>query len=97
MRSTSPAGLEAPVESRTADGMRRLRFEQRDVAAVEVEPMLPRGFAPVHWLQFSEFQDWADVSRWADALFAADTPLPDEMNPVMQRLQRSPCFVAVQA
>ena len=86
----SPAGLETPVESRTADGMRRLRFEQRDVAAIEVEPMLPRGFAPVHWLQFSEFQDWADVSRWADALFAVDTPLPEEMTPVMQRLMRLP-------
>jgi lipoprotein NlpI len=86
----SPAGLETPTESRTADGMRRLRFEQRDVAAIEVEPMLPRGFAPMHWLQFSEFQDWADVSRWADALFASDAPLPEEMTPVMQRLLSLP-------
>lgn len=90
--STTPAppGLEAPAESRSADGMRRLRFEQRDVAAAEPETMLPRGFSPVHWLQFSEFQDWADVARWADALFPTDAPLPNELVPVIQRLLRLP-------
>ena len=77
-------------ETRSADGMRRLRFEQRDMPGVEIEPMLPRGFAPVHWLQFSEYHDWADVARWADALFPSDEPLPDELVPVIQRLLRLP-------
>ena len=87
-------GAEAPApptpETTTADGMRRLRFEQRDVPGVELEPNLPRGFLPVHWLQFSEFNDWADVARWADALFPGDEPLPNELVPVIQRLLRLP-------
>ena len=74
----------------TANGMRRLRFEERELAPVEIEPMLPRGAYPLRFLQFSEFADWADVARWADALFPTDAPLPDELAPLIQRLQRLP-------
>ena len=84
----TPSAL-APASS-TANGMRKLRFEERDLAAVELEPMLPRGSFPLRWLQFSEFADWADVARWADALFPPDAPLPDELAPVMARLLRLP-------
>ena len=73
-----------------ANGMRRMRFEERDVAGVEVEPMTPRDAYPLRWLQFSEFADWAEVARWADGLFPADAPLPPELTPLLQRLQRLP-------
>ena len=86
----TPAGLDGVTETRTADGLRQLRYEQRDVPAVELEAMLPRGFVPVHLLQFSEFQNWADVARWADTLFPPDAPLPAELVPVIQRLLRLP-------
>ena len=86
----TPAGLEAVTETRSADGLRQLRYEQRDVPGVELEAMLPRGFVPVHLLQFSEFQNWADVARWADTLFPPDAALPAELVPVIQRLLRLP-------
>lgn len=73
-----------PVTS-TADGMQRLRFEEHDMPAVELEPMMPRGTSPLRWLQFSEFASWGDVARWADALFPADEPLPNELLPLVQR------------
>jgi transglutaminase-like putative cysteine protease/lipoprotein NlpI len=79
----------APVVS-SANGMRRLRFEEHDLAPVEIEPMMPRGAYPLRWLQFSEFADWADVARWGDALFPNDAPLPNELGPVMARLLRLP-------
>ena len=72
------------------NGMRRLRFEERELAAVEPEPMLPRGAMPLRWLQFSEFADWAEVARWADGLFPADEPLPPELVPLVQRWLRLP-------
>jgi transglutaminase-like putative cysteine protease/tetratricopeptide (TPR) repeat protein len=77
-------------EVTTRGGLRRLRFEERDLAAVELEPMLPRGTVPLRWLQFTEFADWAEVARWADGLFAADAVLPPELAPLLQRLQRLP-------
>jgi len=84
----APATLE-PVETST-NGMRRLRFEERDVAAVDAEPMMPRGTFALRWLQFSEFADWADVARWADALFPSIDPLPPELAPVIDRLRQLP-------
>ncbi|MES2101561.1 MAG: DUF3857 domain-containing protein [Pseudomonadota bacterium] len=71
-------------------GMRRLRFEERDLAAVELEPMLPRGAMPLRWLQFSEFADWGEVARWADGLFPQDEPLPPELVPQVARWLRLP-------
>ena len=74
----------------TQGGMRRLRFEEHDLRAVELEPMLPRGAVPLRWLQFSEFADWAEVARWADGLFPNDEALPPELAPLLQRLQQLP-------
>jgi lipoprotein NlpI/transglutaminase-like putative cysteine protease len=86
LESTPPAG---PVVS-TTNGVRRLRFEQRDLPGVEIEPLMPRGYAPLHWLQFSEYQDWSDVAGWAAPLFSADEPVPSELVPVLTRLLRLP-------
>ena len=72
------------------NGMRRLRFEERDLAAVELEPMLPRGAIPLRWLQFSEFADWREVARWADGLFPQNEPLPPELVPQVARWLRLP-------
>ena len=72
------------------NGIRRLRFEERDLAAVELEPMLPRGAIPLRWLQFSEFADWREVARWADGLFPQDEPLPPELVPQVARWLRLP-------
>ena len=77
-------------EISTSAGMKRLRFEQRDLAGTDLEPMIPRGAFPLRWLQFSEFADWADVARWADGLFPADASLPPELVPLMQRLRQLP-------
>ena len=77
-----------PTTTPTRNGMRRLRFEDRDLAAVELEPMMPRGAQPLVALQFSEFADWAEVARWADGLFPGNEPLPQELLPLMHRLTR---------
>ena len=77
-------------EITTGNGVKRLRFEERELPGVDLEPMTPRSSYPLRWLQFSEYADWADVARWADALFPADEPLPAELTPLVQRLQRLP-------
>ncbi|MFN0184338.1 MAG: DUF3857 domain-containing protein [Aquabacterium sp.] len=72
------------------DGLRRLRFEQRDVPVVENEPHLPPQAQPWRWLQFSEFADWNDVARWAMGLFPRDVPLPDELHDHLKRWRTLP-------
>lgn len=71
-------------------GLQRLRFEQRDVPAVDAEPYVPPGANPARWLQISEYADWRDVVDWARPLFPADAPLPAELAPVIERLRALP-------
>lgn len=72
-------------EISTAGGLRRMRFEARDLPGVDPEPMLPRGATPLAWLEFTEFADWGAVARWANALFQSDTGLPVELRPWVER------------
>jgi transglutaminase-like putative cysteine protease len=78
-----------PTESVEA-GVRRLRFEARNLAAASSEPMMPPQVQPMRQLQFSEYANWNEVAHWALALFPADAPLPDDMAPLMARLRALP-------
>jgi len=75
-----------PAESVSA-GMRRLRFEGRDLAGVVAEPMMPPRVQAMRRLYFSEYADWNEVAGWALRLFPTDAPLPDDMAPVIERLR----------
>ncbi len=78
-----------PTETVVA-GVRRLRFEARDLVAVVAEPAMPAHVEAGRRLQFSEYADWNEVARWAQKLFPADAPLPEPMGPLMARLRRLP-------
>ena len=84
-----PGPLPSPTEW-VDQGIRRLHFEGAALAAVPFEPYLPRDAYPLRWLQFSEFDSWADVAQWARKLFPADAPLPPVLDPLMQRLRTLP-------
>lgn len=71
-------------------GQRILRFDESDVAGVDVEPAMPPQAQPMRWLLFSEYASWAEVAQWAVPLFPADAPLPAALQPVMQRLKALP-------
>jgi lipoprotein NlpI/transglutaminase-like putative cysteine protease len=77
-------------EASSRNGLKRLRFEERALPGVDLEPMLPRGAYPLRWLQFSEYADWAEVARWADGLFPENEPLPTELVPLVQNWLRLP-------
>lgn len=84
-----PGDRPVPTE-RVHDGLRRLRFEGHRLPAVPFEPYLPRDAHPLCWLQFSEFDSWAEVAQWARALFPPDAPLPPALDAQMQRLATLP-------
>lgn len=72
------------------DSWRRLEFEERDIAAVDLEQQLPLEYLPLRMIQFSEFREWADVAKWGADLFRADAPIPDAVRPVIERLRAQP-------
>jgi transglutaminase-like putative cysteine protease len=78
-----------PVET-VQDGLRRLRFEARNLVAATTEPMMPAHVSPTRQLQLSEFANWNEVARWAAALFPAPAPLPEQMAALVDRLRALP-------
>lgn len=81
-------GVEPRVE--TAGGMRTLRFEQRAIEALPDEPLVPSDYFKWRMLQFSEFADWNEVARWADALFPPLAAVPEELEALLARLSQLP-------
>ena len=76
-----------PQETVT-QGIRRLVFEEQSMANVSPEPMTPPDYAAVRWMQFSEFQSWAEVTTWADELFQPRGELSQELRELVDTLQK---------
>jgi transglutaminase-like putative cysteine protease len=47
-------------------------WDRTDVPAARIDSDLPDWFRPLPTVQVSEFEDWADVARWASELFRLD-------------------------
>lgn len=57
------------------------RWQQRDVPARTVDSGSPGWYDPYTWVEWGEFEDWADVARWALPLYR----LPDGATPAVDR------------
>ena len=67
-------------EIRTVDGLRETVFRKDHTPRLDFEPGAPYSAFIDHWLQFSEFADWAEVARWGASVFPLDArgPLLDQ-------------------
>ncbi|HEX7312411.1 MAG TPA: DUF3857 domain-containing protein [Pyrinomonadaceae bacterium] len=54
-------------------------WERRNVPGVEYEDSVPAWYDPTPFVQFSEFETWADVARWAAPLY-----LPGALSPALK-------------
>jgi transglutaminase-like putative cysteine protease len=70
-----------------AGGVREYVWEQRDVPALDVDDALPSWYDPWPWIQFSEFESWAAVARWAVPLYQAPTTLSPALAAEVARLR----------
>ncbi|QSQ19518.1 DUF3857 domain-containing protein [Pyxidicoccus parkwayensis] len=80
-------GTELSPTVTEAGGVREYIWEQRDVAALTVDDALPSWYDPWPWLQFSEFEDWAAVARWAVPLYPTPAKLPPTLASEVERLR----------
>ncbi len=74
----------------TADGIRRIVFEERNLPQIQPEPGTPAGAEPFRWLQFSEFASWQDLAAWGARLFKVEEPNRAEVNALIERLRSIP-------
>jgi lipoprotein NlpI len=70
--------------------MRRLVFEERSIAKVDVEPSTPPSYLAHRRVQFSEFPGWNDVVAWASTLFRRQGELSQDVREVIEKLRQRP-------
>jgi len=63
-------------EDRAAGALREMVFRKDHTPRLDLEPGTPYSGVVDHVLQFSEFADWADVSRWGASIFPRDAQSP---------------------
>jgi lipoprotein NlpI len=68
--------------------MRRLVFEERSIAKVDIEPSTPQSYLAHRRVQFSEFSGWNDVVAWASALFQRQGELSQDVRDVIEKLRQ---------
>lgn len=54
-------------------------WDLREMPGAAFEDLLPAWYEPEPWVQLSEFKTWADVNRWASALFQVKAPLSPDL------------------
>lgn len=85
-----PGARLAEPQTATRKGMRTTRWEEEAIPALQPEPLAPRDVQQVRWLQFSEYNSWRDVARWADGLFQLQPATDGELMKVVDVLKREP-------
>ncbi len=78
-----------PAVHRSAQGIEYL-YDQREVAAVISDGDLPAWYTPYAWLEFSRFDDWADVAAWGTRLYQRPTALSAALQKKIQTLRQQP-------
>ena len=83
---TSLGNVEPQIS--TANGIRRVLFEERNLHRIEPEPGLPPGSEPYRWLQMSEFSSWQELAVWAAGLFKVEETPGAELKSIVDRLAK---------
>lgn len=73
-----------------AKGWRQWTFEQKGLDKAVVEAAVPANHVPRLMLQFSEYQQWSEVVRWALGLFTAPVDQTEEFNALVRRFAALP-------
>jgi hypothetical protein len=90
--TTTPA-----KESAVAGGTEYV-WDSTNLTAIAYEDYLPAGFARYPYVELSDFEDWAEVVKWALPLYeAGNTNLPPELGKLLVQWQHAATTVEEQA
>jgi lipoprotein NlpI len=70
------------------DGIRKLVFEERSMAKVDLEPLTPLDYPAYRMLHFSEFEGWDGVVAWAADLFRSKGVTSQALRDVIETLKK---------
>jgi hypothetical protein len=78
-----------PVAVRSED-LIEYTWDYKKVPGLPREEPLPAGYNPLPWVQWSEFQTWADVNQWALPIFTNALPLSPDLTRQIALWRRLP-------
>lgn len=78
-----------PVAVRSED-LIEYTWDYKKVPGLPREEPLPAGYNPLPWVQWSEFQTWADVNQWALPIFTNASPLSPDLTRQIALWRRLP-------
>jgi len=88
-RITGEPGAKVVTPKETVEnGMRKLVFEERNLAKVDIEPLTPMDYPAYRMLHFSEFSGWEDVVAWASDLFQSKETIGQALRDVIEPLRQ---------
>ncbi|MDM7862203.1 DUF3857 domain-containing protein [Alteromonas sp. ASW11-36] len=67
------------------DGLYAYRWQQDNVAAVIDEGEYPNWYNPYGYIEFTEYDNWGEVSAWAQTLFDYDVELSSDFKAMAQQ------------
>jgi lipoprotein NlpI/transglutaminase-like putative cysteine protease len=71
-------------------GMKAMRFEERDIAGMQFEPNTPSDYNQGRYVQISEYKNWNEVAQWGAALFPKSPKLPSELLDALEKWKSLP-------
>jgi transglutaminase-like putative cysteine protease/lipoprotein NlpI len=66
------SGMPQAKEKR-ANGRRIVQYDATDLPAIDYEKFVPTDSMALRFIQFSEYESWQDVAKWATELFEVET------------------------
>lgn len=76
------------------EGFTLYRWSVSNVPPNRWEPELPPQYYLSRWVQLSDWSSWEEVSQWGRELYPLEAPLPETLQPVVERLQALPSLEA---
>lgn len=73
------------LKENQSDGVIRYTVEEDGIRPLIAEDNPPDWYQPLQLLQVSEYQDWPEVSKWANDLFKVDGALSPELRGKLQQ------------
>ncbi len=80
-------GIKLKESESINNGWRETTWLAENIPAAAAENGMPIWHIPYSWLQFTEYNNWQEVTAWADTLFAVPTDLNDEVMKVVSRIE----------
>lgn len=63
-------------------------WEAKDLPVILSDGDLPSSYSPWGWIQFSDYESWNEIARWASAIYTNDEAPPPGLETQLKRLRQ---------